>query len=303
MKSFDKGQILLILLLVMVVALAISLSIIQRSLADLSNATKVEQSSRAFSAAEAGIEQALRLKSDPPDIDLGNSSGASVDANVQFPRAGESLEYPPLAKEDIAHVWLADYTRTSDPLPPKSYTPLSLNVYWGNSTSTGDKAALELTVTYYDNGSYGTKKWFFDPDPLRAGTNKFTFPSSPSGSCSGVTPITTNLSKPSGGDRSFKCKVKVDLKNDPPMLSLSSNAYLILLRGRLLYNTTSQPFAVEPVLTGCSGSGCDIPYQASIFTSTGTSGETRRKVQVFQINKVVPFYFDFAIFSAGEISK
>lgn len=292
----QQGQILLILLLVMVVALAISLSIIQRSLADLSNATKVEQSSRAFSAAEAGVERALRDSSATgiSSTETGNNSQAAIAVDVPFPRPEQALEYPPLAKEDIAHIWLADYTKTSDP-PPKSYTPLSLNVYWGNPTSVSDKTALELTLTYYDKSLYGTKKWFFDPDTSRAVTNKFTVPSLPSGSCVGVTPITTNLSKPSGGDRSFKCKVKVDL-NDPPALPLTVNAYLILLRARFLYNTTSQPFAVEPI-------NDSIPTQANIFTSTGSSGETRRKIQVFQINKVVPFYFDFAIFSAGEINK
>ena len=56
-----KGQILLALILVMTVALAIGLSVIQKSLVDVSTSTKVEQSSMAFSAAEAGIERSLPM--------------------------------------------------------------------------------------------------------------------------------------------------------------------------------------------------------------------------------------------------
>lgn len=56
----QEGQTLIILLLVMVVALAIGLSVATRSITDLRISTQTEQSSRAFSAAEAGIEEALR---------------------------------------------------------------------------------------------------------------------------------------------------------------------------------------------------------------------------------------------------
>ena len=70
----EKGQIILILLLVMTVALGVGLTIVQRSLTDISTSTKVEQSSRAFSAAEAGIEKALQ-----GDI-----------SSVNFPDAGSS---------------------------------------------------------------------------------------------------------------------------------------------------------------------------------------------------------------------
>ena len=56
----ERGQIILVLVLVITVALAIGISVVQRSLSDISTSTKVEESSRAFSAAEAGIERALK---------------------------------------------------------------------------------------------------------------------------------------------------------------------------------------------------------------------------------------------------
>ena len=55
----QKGQVILILILVMTVGLAIGLSIVQKSLVDISTASKIEQSSRAYSAAEAGVERAF----------------------------------------------------------------------------------------------------------------------------------------------------------------------------------------------------------------------------------------------------
>jgi len=70
----------------------------------------------------------------------------------------------------------------------------------------------------------------------------------------------------------------------------------MIARARLLYTNVSQPIALEPV-TG------SLPPQATIYTSIGTSGNTQRTIQLFSLEKVVPFYMDYAIFSAGQISK
>ncbi len=50
----QKGQLILILILVMTVALSIGLSIVQKSLVDVSTSSKVEQSSRAFQLLRQG---------------------------------------------------------------------------------------------------------------------------------------------------------------------------------------------------------------------------------------------------------
>ncbi|MDO8504064.1 MAG: choice-of-anchor R domain-containing protein [bacterium] len=62
-KTAQRGQALLIILLVMAVALTIALSIASRSIADITISQKEEEAARAFSAAEAGIEQALITQS------------------------------------------------------------------------------------------------------------------------------------------------------------------------------------------------------------------------------------------------
>ncbi len=56
-KLMHSGQVLLITMLVMAVATTIGLALASRSTQDVNISTQVEESSRAFSAAEAGIEE------------------------------------------------------------------------------------------------------------------------------------------------------------------------------------------------------------------------------------------------------
>lgn len=277
----QRGQTVLILVLVMTVALAIGISVIQRSLSDVSTATKFEQSSRAFSAAEAGIEKAL--KGDPSGVIFtDNSSSATVTGNTLIPAVPpngtrqEPLEYLPLAKEETAHVWLADLTSTMNP-PAEHYDPLvsrELDVFWGNSST--DQAALELTLVYHDGSQYKSQKWYLD-QTTRTPANNFE-----QLTCTGNYSLA-----------GYQCKKTISLPAPP--------ASLMLIRARLLYNTASQPFAVQAV--GTCGTLCSIPPQAKKLISIGISGQTQRKIQLFQLLKVVPPYFDYAIFSTAEINK
>lgn len=267
-----KGQVILILILVMTVALAIGLSVIQRSLSDISTSTKVEQSSRAFSAAEAGIEKALR--GDTSGVNFADTaSSAQVTVQGTLPGPGQALEYPPISKEEVAQVWLADPLNLNP-----FYTQSSIAIYWGVANSTSDKPAIEVTVVYL-SGSFNTTKFYYDSDTSRTSFNRFTDASS---GCNNPAIPTT-----SGSNRTFFCKTTLT----------GLLPTLILLRARILYSSSSQPFAVAPVAPG------SLPPQAKIITSTGTAGDTQRKVQVFRLDKVVAPYFDYAIFSVGEIKK
>lgn len=272
----QKGQVILILILVMTVALAIGLSVIQRSLSDISTSSKVEQSSRAFSAAEAGIEMVLS-GGNPGNISVGDNSSTTVTDSGSLPQANAALEYPPLGKEEVAEVWLAD-PRADLPncTGYTCYTKTFLDVYWGNPTAS-DKAALELTLVYYDSSlnQYKSLKWYLDNDSAgRIATNNFD-------------PVTCSASTPPGSSTAYQCKKTIN--------SLPTG--LMLLRARLLYNSTSQPVAIAPT------DGGSLPPQARIIESTGIAGETQRKIRVFKLDKVVPPYFDYGIFSVGEINK
>jgi hypothetical protein len=287
----EYGQVILILVLIMTVALAIGISVIQRSLSDISTSNKVEQSTKAFSAAEAGIEKALKLNSDTTvDFAENNSSATVTGGNLipAIPAVGtrqDPFEYPPLAREEVAHIWLADLNSTASP-PALVYTQPSIDIYWGDPIAT-DKAALELTFVYYDSalGKYLSRKWFLD-QTVRTPVNNFDN----TANCTGLFTFSSN---------SYKCKKTLGDNtgiNNGPLPSGS-----MLIRARLLYNTTSQPFAVQAV--GTCGTACSIPPQARKLISIGISGQAQRKVQLFQILKVVPPFFDYAIFSAADINK
>lgn len=306
----QKGQVILVLILIMTVALAIGLSIVQRSLVDITTASKVEQSSRAFSAAEAGIERLLQtgvltgfdLPNDSKVTSLTDSGllpiTIAAGANLQQLPLEIASPASPLAKEEVAQVWLANFNSTTPSSPPNCgpnmqcfYTQNALDIYWGNSAS--DQAALVLTLIYWDGptSSYTSKKWYLDHSSAsRNPSNGFD-----TTLCSG------NYSEMPG----YRCYVRIgDPSLDP---AFSKPGYgvlptgLILLRARLLYNVSSQPFAVRAVNT--CGPACSLPPQLRIYSATGESGQTQRKVQIQQQLKVVPPFFDYAVFSAGDISK
>lgn len=293
----QSGQVILILILVMTVGLGIGLSMVQKSLVDVSTASKVEQSSRAFSAAEAGVEKALR--GDTSKSFASTTSQITELSATLIPAIADSgvrqdpLYLAPLYKEDMAQVWLADYTSISNP-PPVGYAQDSLNVYWGDSVT--DKAAIVLTLVYYDGTVYKSKKWYLDPDSSRSG---------PAGN--GFKNVTCTGSYDLAG---YRCRVRLgDASLDPyyaspgygplPVTGLNR---LIAIRVRLLYNSTPQPVAFWATSATC-GLLCSLPSQSKLITSTGVSGETQRRISLFQLFKIVPPYFDYAIFSAGEIKK
>lgn len=296
----QEGQAILALILIMTVALAIGVSVIQKSLVDVSTSTKVEQSQRAFSAAEAGIERALTptgIGSTAP-ITLSNQSSVTVQDTGLLPYTAsggsqqDGLEYPPISKEEFAHIWLADPTSPTNP-PAEFYMPASrtsgrgIEIYWGNPSA--EKAAIAVKIIHFNGTNYQASAYYFDSDGGRVGANGFT---DASAGCSSPTINTT-----SGTNRSFYCKRIIDSSSSPPFPSQG----LMLVRIRLLYNSSSQPVAVRGY--GTCGPPCSLPPQARLIASTGESGQTQRTVQVFQLKKVVPPYLDFAIFSAGEIRK
>ncbi|OGE19404.1 hypothetical protein A3D83_04810 [Candidatus Daviesbacteria bacterium RIFCSPHIGHO2_02_FULL_41_10] len=306
----QAGQVILILILVMSVALAIGLSVIQRSLSDVSTSTDIEESSRAFSAAEAGIERILSGGT-PPFVNFSENNSTASATSYNFPAPpgqGDNnrqrpFECPPgdtsFAKESVAQVWLADPNSSSptNPLAPAEYyKQTSLDVYWGLKNST-DKAALEVILVYWDGAKYVTRKWYLDQtDAVRSGNTQFT-------------PVNCSINIPQLPN--YQCQYRLGgtlgSSTDPGGPLPASPSVLMLLRARTLYNETSQPFAVQAVGT-CTGVGqtpqdCWLPPQAKIIVSKGTSGQTRRIIQLCQVPKVVPSYFDYAIFSEDEIAK
>src|SRR3990172_86209 len=144
-KNFQGGQALLIVLLTMAVILTVVLSVVSRSVTDVTVTTYEEDALRAFSAAEAGIEEKLlnpSLGSFGPVL-LGDPS-YKYEGEVTAPSELDStfLYKDKLISGDIATFWLVSHDADGN---------LSCN-----GLDCFDGAALDIcwedpTYTYADN--------------------------------------------------------------------------------------------------------------------------------------------------------
>ncbi|MCL4367049.1 hypothetical protein M1563_02680 [Patescibacteria group bacterium] len=317
LKLNQTGQVVVILLLVMVVILAIALSIISRSTTEISNSTKAENSSRAFAAAEAGLEKALQesvgagVSSNTFTTNFGNTALANVKWQVDIPVTGTALAVPPLNKDEVAQFWLVDPT-TSDlncgymatdgkPMLCKSNL---LTLYFGDlqdySSNLEQQPGLELTMAFRDTtgGYYVVRKYYDsycknDPTCAAARTNTTGF-----SGCnvwgSSVAPIPVNDGTTT---EQFYCQVNLNMSQAAGIKHNDADTPL-MIRARMLFSTAySQPVGIEPP------SGYSIPLQAHIFKSEGVSGDSKRVLQIFQDKDVLPPFMDYVLFSNGDLTK
>lgn len=281
----EKGQIALILILVMTAALGVGLSVIQRTLSDVSTSSKVEQSSRAFSAAEAGVERALQrvARSSPGTGFLVNETelqNASANVDIKGNIGTDTIElFPAISKEDVAQFWFADPTTLAS-----VYSAPSFRVYFGNFGNVSDQPAIEVNIITKDStGKYLANKYYID-SITRA--NGFTLTTEP---CGGYTSVPTT--NPQGGK--FLCRMIITgyMANGTPPITP------ILARIRLLYSKDPQVIALQPI------GGSLPPDQVKTITSVGSSGETQRTVRVTTKPNTVPPIFDYVLFSVNDIQK
>ena len=157
-----QGQAVLIVLLVGVVALAFGLAIISQSTTDIKVSEQEDQASRAFNAAEAGIEQGLKTLVTGAPL---NINGMTVNYSV----TGVNVLETTVAENDVATVML------------NGATTISLN--WGDACPTSLEIAVvaaDGSVTRYGKDPCGSGKGMDDLTGLTAGDTgyleKFTFP-------------------------------------------------------------------------------------------------------------------------------
>lgn len=275
----NSGQIVLILVLLTVVGLTIGLSLISRTITDVRISSQIEETNRAFSAAEAGVESALK--------------GAAVGANGTVDLPGASADYSVLSvggstdtyifpftqKGKTQTVWLIahnsdgtlDFTGTS-PDPIKSYGPTnSIDICWGTEAN---QPAIIMTLLYKDGSDYKLVKGAYDPNATRG--NNFYIADSGGNYCDGnynyKKTITFRTVPGTGGDG----------------FGVVSTAQLIVLRLQPVHQDTS--IAVKPSV--------GLPIQGKQIISVGQTGTgTTRKIQVTQGFYTLPEIFDFSFFS------
>lgn len=271
MHRDSSGQILLITLLVLTVGLTIALAMIGRSRTNVNIGNEIEDSSRAFNAAEAGIEQALRTASGSAQTLSGGL--ASYDTNVAAIGGGVgSFSFPQrTTKGDTETVWLVNHNADGSVNESRAYTSDTIDVCWKGFG--GTQPALSAIILFKRGTSYMVARTAYDPDGTRTAQNKFSAPTGTGARCgqSGVNYSTITFSNLATS----------------PAINVNTDT-LLALRLRPVYADASLSVDSSVVL----------PRQGDIINSSGSTntGVTRRIV-VTRKYRSAPSVFDAAVVS------
>ncbi|GEM_PF-527299 len=301
--SKQKGQALLVVVLVMVVSLTVGLSVASRSVTNLRITTEEENSQRAFSAAEAGVEEALKSSETGfiiggdgvgarPVKDFATNNATIKEAKIEAISGDEFIlnNGNAIAKDDGTDVWLVDHN-TDGTLNLSSGWQLLLGdakvtIYWGSDgdVCTADArntmAALEIIVLSGSQATPVTKRYAVDPCtgiPNRRGTNSFA--------AEGATG--SFLVK----EKTFRYRTTIDIQNTSKGISVR----LIPVYANTIIGVKGCNFNVDPGSSSCN----PFPVQGRQIESTGVSGSTARKITFFQGYPKLPAeFYQYIIFSS-----
>lgn len=262
----QSGQAALVILLLMAIASTIGLIMSRNVAADLQMTKIQEESTRAFSAAEAGLEGALyswRTGGEiPTSFDL--ETGAVAVSSEKLGENAASFTFPnPIDNGDFEIVWLTTHAGDSVIDQGGHYPGSSqVKICWES------EAALEMVLFYKSAGEYKTQRWAFDSDAAGHGNN-FSNPGSTG--CLGL-PVDATLNLPAGTP--------------------------LFLLAKAHYGSTS--VGVEAVGDN------NFPSQGLVVTSTGevVSGDDQivsRRLRIFQTWDLPPLVFLEPLFSSGSV--
>lgn len=268
----SEGQALVIVLLSLAVVITIILFVLSRSITDIAVSDTESQSVSAFSAAEAGVEQALV-------IGTGSSAtigDASYNASISNVASGvTSFVYPiEINSGDSMTLWL----RSQDSSP--SFTGNSIKVCWGKpgtSASSSTTPAIEVVLFYQTiAGNPATTRVYrmgYDPYTGRPVSNAFTSVGAGATIDGRVFPFCSTLD----------------------VTGLSNPQFAVI---RMFYNTnTAHPIGFDTT------TAATFPTQGINIDSSGTSGQSKRRVQVFQGWPEVPLAMLYGLYSPSGLSK
>lgn len=265
----QNGQILLFTILVSLVALTVAIAATRRTTVDIRRVDTTTTADRAFSAAEAGIEEKLlEIKegiSVPPScggqdntdcgLDFGTSSVSQIGVSSENALTLSALQ----ADASVSVHFVEDIQNPANPFQGQ------LQVTWDEGS------ALVLTLVLQDNAtdppSYNT-----DRQAWRCGT------------------ISGNLFPSAGTIVSGKCSRSVTVS--------SANGMPIMMRVRAMHSDTS--LSVAPTIVSSTN---PFPIQLVSITSTGQAGDAQRTVQARRTHAGLPSVFDFALFNASTTTR
>lgn len=275
MKKNESGQIVLMLVLITVVGLTIGLSLVSRTITDVRISSQIEQSSRAFSAAEAGIETALRSGIAIGPTGSVNLQGASANYSVQN-IGGDTTQFDmPLTKiGNNQTVWLIGHNSDgtinesdADVYPNNSILEICFN-------NLNNQPAVSISLFYKEGTAYKIAKRAFDSITTRGNNLLPTDVIGPY--CNGL----------------FQNRVQIVASTDANPTTydfgINSASKLLFMRLSPIYQSTA--FSVKPT--------SNLPLQGKVITSIGqTQANIVRKIRVFQGYSTLPGLLDFTLFS------
>lgn len=257
----ENGQVILLVVLLLVIAMTVGLSVATRNIVQLKTSLEDTDTQKAFSAAEAGIQEALQTNNNITGEKLGNNATISSVNVVQVQSDTLLLNNGiPLHRDEGTDVWLSTYPNYTAPLSGK------ITFYWGTGTVPCNEAALEIMLISSPTGTPVITQSVVDHNDcsLRATQNNFTNASA-GGTIAGQT---------------FKYSTTITYTNGSfaRVISLYNDAIVGVK------NTTN------------AGAPLSLPIQGQLITATGVSGDATRKLTYFQTYEGVPSEFFYTLF-------
>ncbi len=262
----NSGQIAIIVLLVMVVLLTIGLAVVARSITDVKISEDEKTALRAFSAAEAGIEEVLKgtLIEGSYEYDVGDLTANVVvdELNNSFGidlLAGESLDVILEGSVPFPTQMTVDWVKTTS----EQENP-------GTCTEANSPASLEVTIFNNNAGTVTMRKCAFNGCNLSNGLSWST---------------TVNNCTDAAGASGYLRRLTVS--------SLDSNDRII--RVKPLYNRATLNIALDQDLSA-----------TQLYQLVSKSVAEGGKVGAFEVKKTIPALvpiFDYVLFSGGDLTK
>lgn len=281
MGKRESGQALVLVLLSLSVVLTLILFILSRSITDIAVSSRQEESTRAFSAAEAGIERSLVVGTSFATTGIGDAFYKTSVTN--FAEGSTEIVYPSsLASGDSAVVWfMAHDPSTGNLTSLGGFRGSSMKVCWGDSAASASSPAIEVSA-YYESirGDLSTIKIAreaIDPYSGRNPPNSFSN-SLDGGSCTIA-------------GKSYTFQKTITFSSFSPAVNSDG---LILARIKMFYNPAPQSIGVV-----VSGAGQVLPSQGQQIDSSGKAGESNRRIIVYQGWPEFPFASNSLIVPSG----
>jgi hypothetical protein len=305
-RKRQEGQALLVVVLVMAVSLIVVLSIASRSTTDVTVTTYDENRLRAFSAAEAGVEEALlknaSVGTEQSPVIVDQEAGVGYSASLTVPSSSDTFNHPePALSGQSRTFWLVSHaangslTCNSSPCTQAD----RLEFCWGNpgtSDSSAVTPAIEITL-YYDTSrlsvagtndyqSMRTVRFTGDTSSARRSANNFQ---------------AANTSCSFGNNTYAFSTGNITLSSSLPSNCATGGApgCMLMAKVKTLYNTTT----AHPLGLQVKGTSSILPPQGIQVEGLGTAGDSTSKVSVFRSFAEPQSVFDAGVFSFNDLSK